>query len=245
MKMQIKNRFNNSVIFECEIEKNEEHLSFACMLGICIKKALKNGANLRGANLRGADLSDADLSGADLRGANLRGADLRDADLRVAYLTGADLSGADLSDADLTGADLGVADLSGADLSGADLRGANLSGADLSGSNFDRSFFRDDLWAVLSSQPSEAISVLKALEEGRVNGSTYTGSCACLVGTIANSLDIDYHDLEHINPDSTRPAEQWFLQIKKGDTPENSEPCRLAAEWTEMWIDNMQKAFGD
>ncbi len=185
MKMQIKNRFNNSVIFECEIEKNEEHLSFACMLGICIKKALKNGANLRGA-----------------------------------YLTGADLTGADL-------------------------RGANLSGADLSGSNFDRSFFRDDLWAVLSSQPSEAISVLKALEEGRVNGSTYTGSCACLVGTIANSLDIDYHDLEHINPDSTRPAEQWFLQIKKGDTPENSEPCRLAAEWTEMWIDNMQKAFGD
>ncbi len=210
MKMQIKNRFNNSVIFECEIEKNEEHLSFACMLGICIKKALKNGANLRGANLRGADLRVADLSGADLSGADLRGANLRGADLR-----------------------------------GANLRGANLRGADLSGSNFDRSFFRDDLWAVLSSQPSEAISVLKALEEGRVNGSTYTGSCACLVGTIANSLGIDYHDLEHINPDSTRPAEQWFLQIKKGDTPENSEPCRLAAEWTEMWIDNMQKAFGD
>ena len=215
MKMQIKNRFNNSVIFECEIEKNEEHLSFACMLGICIKKALKNGANLRGADLSGADLSGAYLTGADLRGADLSDADLRDADLR------------------------------GADLRGANLRGADLTGADLSGSNFDRSFFRDDLWAVLSSQPSEAISVLKALEEGRVNGSTYTGSCACLVGTIANSLDIDYHDLEHINPDSTRPAEQWFLQIKKGDTPENSEPCRLAAEWTEMWIDNMQKAFGD
>jgi len=80
--MQIINRWNLKVIFECKKETIKE------------------------ADLRGADLREADLRGADLRGADLRGADLRGADLREADLRGADLRGADLREADLRGADL-------------------------------------------------------------------------------------------------------------------------------------------
>jgi len=98
-----------------------------------LRDAVLRDADLSGADLRGADLRDADLSGADLSGADLRGAVLRDAvlsgaDLRDAVLRDADLSGADLRDADLRDADLSGADLRGADLSGADLRGADLRG---------------------------------------------------------------------------------------------------------------------
>ena len=118
MKIQIKNRFTMSVIFEVEAD---------CK-GSAVKKVIADriDANLRGADLRGADLRDADLGGANLRGADLRGADLDDADLR-----GADLRGADLRGADLLGADLRDADLGGANLGGANLRGADLRGADL------------------------------------------------------------------------------------------------------------------
>ncbi|MGE5622223.1 MAG: pentapeptide repeat-containing protein [Bacillota bacterium] len=112
MKIEIKSRWNGSILFAHEAEENS--------LAITLAMALKAGANLRGADLRGAD-----LGGADLYGANLRGADLR----------GADLGGADLGDADLRGANLGGADLRGADLRGADLGGANLGGANLGGAN--------------------------------------------------------------------------------------------------------------
>ena len=233
MKMQIKNRSNNSVIFECELEKDEECLSFGLRLGISIKKALKAEANLRGA----------DLHGANLRGADLIGADLRDADLHGAYLCGANLReanlrGAYLRDADLRGAYLRDADLSDAYLSGADLRDADLHGAVI-----DKEIFRDDLWSILSGAPSEAEAVLTALKGGKIDGSAYEGECACLVGTIANSVHAHYKDLPFIKPNSRRPAEQWFYQIKKGDTPENSEACKLATEWVEQWINNMKTAF--
>ena len=109
IKLQIKNRWTGSLIFEYEKEDNT--------IKDTLLEAIKSGANLRCANLSGADLSDANLSDANLRCADLRGANLRGADLRCA---------------DLRGANLRCANLSGADLSCADLRCANLSGADLS-----------------------------------------------------------------------------------------------------------------
>ena len=103
IKLQIKNRWTGSLIFEYEKEDNT--------IKDTVLEAIKSGANLSGANLsdadlRGAYLRDADLRGAYLSGADLRGANLSDADLRGAYLSGAYLRGADLSDADLSGADL-------------------------------------------------------------------------------------------------------------------------------------------
>ena len=106
MHIEIKSRYNGSVLFAGEFGS----------LKLCVEGAVKSRADLRG-----ADLSRANLPGADLSRANLPGADLR----------GADLSGADLSRANLSGAYLPRADLRGADLSGADLSGANLSRADV------------------------------------------------------------------------------------------------------------------
>ena len=118
IKIEIKNRWTGTIIFEYEKENNT--------IKDTLLEAIKSGAYLCSAYLSGADLRSADLSGADLSGANLSGA----------YLCGADLSGADLRSADLSGANLSGADLSGADLRsanlrGADLRSANLRGADL------------------------------------------------------------------------------------------------------------------
>ena len=121
--IQIKSRYDDSFLFECEAESIKE----------CVESAVSNDDNLSGADLRYADLRGADLRYADLRGAYLRGADLRGASLIGADLSDADLSGANLSDAYLRGADLRGADLSDADLSGAYLRGAYLRGADLRG----------------------------------------------------------------------------------------------------------------
>ena len=100
MKIEIKDRHYNSVLFAHDCEENS--------LKITLQMALKSSANLRGADLRGAD-----LYGANLRGANLRGADLYGADLRGADLYGADLRGANLRGADLYGANLGEKKLIG------------------------------------------------------------------------------------------------------------------------------------
>src|SRR5450830_416482 len=233
MKIEIRNRWSGAVIFTHEAE------------GATMRDAVLAARN-SGANLSDADLIDADLRGADLRGANLSGADLRganliDADLRGADLRGANLSGADLSGADLSGANLSGADLSGADLRGANLSGANLSGADLSGANLLP--IRDDIWAVLSSAPAEVPALIDALKTGRVDGSTYEGDCSCLVGTIARTRGVSISTLESLKPNSSRPAERFFMGIRTGDTPETSQFSKLALEWSEEWLARMRAAF--
>ena len=116
MKIQIKHRFDLSVIFECEAEN----------MKIAVEMAIKAKADLRSADLNSADLRYADLSSADLRSADLRYADLSSADLSSADLRSADLRYADLRYADLRSADLNSADLRYADLSSADLHGEKL-----------------------------------------------------------------------------------------------------------------------
>src|ERR1700693_2723108 len=140
MKIDIKSRWNSTVLFTAEAASVLLALQAAIKSGANLRGADLRGADLRGANLRGAELCGADLCGANLRGADLYGANLRVANLRVAdlygaNLRGADLRGADLYGADLDGANLGGADLRGADLYGANLRGANLRGADLYGAD--------------------------------------------------------------------------------------------------------------
>ena len=116
IKIEIRNRWTGSVVFEYTKEGNT--------ITETVLEAIRRGADLRDTDLYGADLCNADL-----RGANLSDADLCDAGLRSANLSDADLCDADLYGANLSDADLCNADLRGADLRGADLRGANLRDA--------------------------------------------------------------------------------------------------------------------
>ena len=203
IKQEIRNRWTNAVQFTADITCAPD-ATIGVRIGLAVKWARQNGANLSGANLRYADLSGVDLRYANLSGANLRGANLRGVDLRYA-------------------------DLRGANLRDADLRGANLRGANL------RSF-KADFWAILTTARKEIPGLISAIREGRIDGSTYSGECACLVGTIANVRHVSADTLER---DSSRPAEQWFLMIKKGDKPGDDSgggfALQQALEWAEEY----------
>jgi hypothetical protein len=129
----------------------------------------------------------------------------------------------------------------GSNLSGSDLRGSDLSGSNLSGSNLTP--IRDDFWAVLSATPLEVGGLRAALVAGRVDGSTYEGECACLVGTIANVRDVKYDTIDVLRPNSSRPIERFFMGIRKGDTPETNQVSALVLEWLDIWVANMKSAF--
>jgi len=95
MKIEIKNRFTGSIIFEYTKENN----TISETVKEYIRQELEKGrgsADLRYANLHSANLRSADLRSADLHSANLSSANLRYANLHSANLSSADLSSADL-----------------------------------------------------------------------------------------------------------------------------------------------------
>jgi len=233
MKFEIHNRWSGAVQYTCELSATVADKSYSIQLGFAIKKAIAEKANLRGADLSGANLSGADLSDASLLNADLSDANLSGADLRYA-----DLSDANLSGASLLGADLRYADLSDASLLGADLSDASLLGADLSAANLQ--LIRADFYDVLSWAPAEVPALISAIKEGRVNGSAYTGTCACLVGTIANARAVDVSTLPR---DPHRPIECFFMSIREGDMPGSNQHCAIVLEWAQTWLTTMQAAF--
>ncbi len=88
----------------------------------------------------------------------------------------------------------------------------------------------------LTENRNEAAGVAIALRDGRVNGSTYKGDCACLVGTIAN---VKRAHISTFSVDSDRPAERWFMMIKTGDKPGDKTgggfAAGIALKWVEEW----------
>jgi hypothetical protein len=94
---------------------------------------------------------------------------------------------------------------------------------------------RQDLWAVLSLAPQEAPAIEKALLEGRVDGGTYYGECACLIGTIANARGCDVYSLGALRPAPDRPIEHLFMRISRGDTPQNNPVAKLIVQWIQNW----------
>ena len=234
MKVAIKNCWTGNLIFEAEIDASFETKPVSFQLGVAAKIAVEKKIDLRGADLRGADLRGADLRGADLRGANLSDADLSGADLSGADLSDADLSGANLSDANLSGADLSGANLSDADLSDADLSDADLSGAQLE-------TFKQDLIAEVLKLPNEIDNLRAALISGKIDGSTYSGECACLAGTMQKAHGTSPgNDLVlgkvTFRANANSPREQWFMAIKEGDTPETNNAAKIALEWIDEAI---------
>ena len=75
MNFEIKNRFTGEVQFIASIQAKKDD-AISVKVGLAVRWAIENKADLSG-----ADLSRADLSGADLSRANLSGADLSRANL--------------------------------------------------------------------------------------------------------------------------------------------------------------------
>jgi hypothetical protein len=151
----------------------------------------------------------------------------------------ADLSKADLSWANLSEANLSEANLSGANLSWANLSEANLSEADLS--KADLSVIRADFWSILLFAQPEIPALRKAIIEGKIDGSTYAGECSCLCGTIATARKCRYDELKNIVPDTSRPAERFFMGIKPADTPESNPASKIALEWLDTFVEQTKQ----
>jgi len=153
------------------------------------------------------------------------------ADLTDANLTDADLTDANLTDANLTRANLTDANLTRANLTDANLTDANLTRANLT--DADLLMFKSDLWRVLLMYKTEVSGLKNAIICGRINGSVYSGECACLKGTIANVKGCEIDLLPNITKSTSEPSEQWFLQFKEGQNPENSKTMKLTLDWIE------------
>jgi hypothetical protein len=108
MKIQIKNRYCGSILFEYESENNS--------IKETLIQGIKSNAYLVNANLVNANLGNANLVNAYLGNANLENANLENANLENAYLVNANLENANLENANLVNANLVNANLGNAKL---------------------------------------------------------------------------------------------------------------------------------
>ena len=109
----------------------------------------------------------------------------------------------------------------------ADLRDANLRGANLwqLPADFIRQCSRDILF-ILHCLPKEVKFLKNKLIGGEVDGSQYEGTCACLIGTLANGdggMEKVCQTIPFYDKGTHNFGETFFLNIKKGDTPENNQ----------------------
>lgn len=116
------------------------------------------------------------------------------------------------------------------------LLAALAAGADLINANL--SVIKNDFFVVLLHAIPEISFLRQNIIEGKIDGSTYDGECACLSGTLENAAKKNNGPLESkiVNQilgcrDSGRPIERFFLGIRPGDTPYTNQFSRLALEW--------------
>jgi hypothetical protein len=107
--------------------------------------------------------------------------------------------------------------------------GANIQGANLEGANL--TVIKNDLFIVLLHSVNEIKYLKQNLINGEIDGSTYDGDCCCLSGTLCKNSNNEKLDLILSQRDSLRPIERFFLGIKIGDNPENSQFSKLALDW--------------
>ncbi len=142
---------------------------------------------------------------------------------------------ANLDGANLTRANLDGANLDGANLTRANLYGANLTRANLDGANLEK--IKAEYLAVLAAAKEEVVGLYKAIIEGRVDGSVYSGDCACLKGTIANVRGVSHKELGiGLEPVANSAPERWFLAIRNGDTPAGNQASAITKLWTEEFM---------
>lgn len=126
------------------------------------------------------------------------------------------------------------------DLRYSNLRGSDLSGSNLSGSNLSYSNLREikkDFFERLTQLENEAVGLYRALLDGQIDGSCYTGTYCCFMGTAARVRGVDLTKLQKLtglSRDSNSPTEKWFLAIRPGDGEANPV-VEVTAEWIREW----------
>ena len=165
------------------------------------------------------------------------------ADLREANLEGVNLKGVCLIRADLEGANLREADLEGVNLRGAYLKGVNLREVKNLPDVYINLCSRDMLF-IFQSLKKEIKGLRKAIVEGRINGTQYQGDCACLIGTLGHvdgGIEKVCSGIPFYDKGLHNYAEQWFWQIKEGDTPKNNFFAKHALKLIDMVLKSKKK----
>ncbi len=136
--------------------------------------------------------------------------------------------------------------LRGADLRGADLQDAVLRGAVLTegGEKALEPYFKlcaRDILFVFHYCAAEVPFLREKLIKGEIDGTQYKGECACLIGSLANAdggLDKVCSTIPFYERGLENYGEQWFYNIRIGDTPKNSYFCKKAVELCDFFLSN-------
>lgn len=140
-------------------------------------------------------------------------------------------------------ADLRFANLTEANLTGANLTKANLTEANLTEANLR--LIKADFQFAIEILPDEIPFLRTALIEGRIDGTSHTGECACLAGTFAHAKKCNHNELKgrfNFEVSASSPRERWFLGIRPGDTPENNQVAAITLTWIDETLAKINAA---
>jgi hypothetical protein len=175
------------------------------------EKEINESSDVRLGDVRLGDVRLGDVRWGDVRWGDVRLGDVRLGDVRLGDVRLGDVRLGDVRWGDVRLGDVRLGDVRWGDLIWQD--------------------YFDVLWRV----PEEVAGLVAALKAGKVNGRTYNGPCACLLGTIANLRHCGYNEIPGLTPNSSRPSEQFFMAIAVGDTPERSPWAAAAVRWAEIF----------
>ena len=122
---------------------------------------------------------------------------------------------------------------------------ANLHGADLRGANLEKlpedyiNQCSRDILFIFSCLKSEVPFLREKLIKGEIEGTQYEGDCACLIGSLANAdggIEKVCEAIPFYKKGTHNPGEAFFLNIHKGDTPENNSFAKHALKLIDMFL---------
>jgi hypothetical protein len=99
---------------------------------------------------------------------------------------------------------------------------------------------KQNILFILSHLKSEVPYLKEKLISGQVDGTQYEGECACLVGSLGKTKGVNAvcSSIPFYSKGLHNLGEQFFWQIRKGDTPENSEFSKVAVELCDIVLNS-------
>lgn len=97
---------------------------------------------------------------------------------------------------------------------------------------------RDDLWRWCDRLPDRVPALLSAVRKGRMDGTTFTRSCRCVIGTLAT--EDPWGAVMTIVRDGrlgpgVDPIENYIFSIRPGQTPATSPIMAHLERWIVQW----------